>query len=696
MKTYDASAIRNVCLLAHQGVGKTSLLEAACYTSKGTSKLGKVDTNTSVFDARADEKERKMTISSTVGFVEWEDNKINFIDTPGFLDLVGEAKAAVRVADAALVLVDAADGVQVGTEVMTRFLDERSLPRMFLVNKLDKDNVNFDKLVADLKETFGTSVAPLTIPIGTGGEFKGIVNLMAEEAYEYQREGNGIGKKIPIPEDMVETVANMRSGLMEAIAESDEDLMNKYFEAGELTDEDMRKGLSEGVASGLVFPLLCGAGGLNMGVDFLLGTIVNLCPSADKRTEETVMEGEETKTISCSADAPSCAFVFKTISEEHLGEINFVRVFDGKVNTGADVSNSHRGTAERVGNMYFLRGKDRIDTNVIPFGDIGGLLKLKDTHTNDTLVDKSVKYFIPPVEFPAGLVRVAILPKGKGDDEKLGIGMTKLHEEDPTFTYRFIPDIRQSILSGMGEMHIEIILDELKRRFKVEVERKAPKISYRETITKPVKYVEYTHKKQTGGAGQYARVFIDLQPQERGNGYEYEDKIVGGVIDQVFRPSVDKGIRAKMEEGILAGYPIIDVKVSLVDGKTHPVDSKDVAFQIAGREVFKKAFEMASPILLEPIAELKVTVPDDHTGDVMGDLSSRRGRISGMEPQGKYQTINAKVPESEVLNYSQELRALTQGRGFFTKEFSHYESVPPNVATKVIEQHKQEQEEVAE
>lgn len=696
MKSYNASSIRNVCLLGHQGVGKTSLLEAACFTSKGTSKLGKVDNGTSVFDARPDEKDHKMTISSAVGFVEWEDVKINFVDTPGFLDLVGEAKAAVRVADASLILVDAADGVQVGTEVMSRFVDERNSPRVFLVNKLDKDNVHFDQLVADLKENFGTSVAPLTIPIGTGGEFKGIVNLMAKEAYEYQRDGNGLGKKIPIPEDMADTVDSMRSGLMEAIAESDEDLMNKYFEAGELTDEDMRKGLSSGVASGMVFPLLCVAGGLNMGVDFLLGTIKNICPSADQRTEETVVEGDEEKTIECKADGPTCAFVFKTTSEEHLGEINFVRVFAGKLTTGSDVVNSSRGSGERVGNMYFTRGKDRVDTTEIPFGDIGGLLKLKDTHTNNTLVDKSVKYAVPPVAFPEGLVRVAVFPKGKGDDEKLGVGMAKLHEEDPTFTYQFVPDIRQSILTAMGEMHIEIILGELKRRFKVEIERKAPKISYRETITKPVKYVEYTHKKQTGGAGQYARVFIDLEPQERGAGYEFVDKIVGGVIDQVFRPSVDKGIKAKMDEGILAGYPIIDVKVSLVDGKTHPVDSKDVAFQIAGREVFKKAFEMASPILLEPIVNIKVTIPDDNTGDVMGDLSSRRGRIGGMEPQGKYQTINAKVPESEVLNYSQALKALTQGRGFYTKSFSHYESVPPNVAEKVVEQSKQEQEQVAE
>ncbi|MFW5775565.1 MAG: EF-Tu/IF-2/RF-3 family GTPase, partial [Chitinivibrionales bacterium] len=376
--------------------------------------------------------------------------------------------------------------------------------------------------------------------------------------------------------------------------------------------------------------------------------------------------------------------------EEHVGEINIIRVFSGSLSTGMELKNIGRGSTERLGSLYFLRGHDRLDAPELVAGDIGALLKAKDLHTGDSLVDKSVNYRFPKVKYPDPLVSVAISAKSKGDDEKIGVGLSKLHEEDPTFTYTFHPDIHQSILSAMGEIHLTVILEALKNRFKVEVDKKTPKISYRETITKPIKYVEYTHKKQSGGAGQYARVFIDLEPAARGEGYSFEDKIVGGVIDAPLRPSVDKGIRSKMDEGIVAGYPIVDVKVSLVDGKTHPVDSKDIAFQIAGREVFKKAFEMAGPVLLEPVADLKVTVPDEYTGDVMGDLSSRRGKIGGMEPQGNYTTISAKVPESEVQSYSQSLRSLTQGRGFYTKAFSHYEMVPGDVAKKVIEEHKAE------
>ncbi|MFW5785136.1 MAG: elongation factor G [Chitinispirillaceae bacterium] len=685
MKKYQASAIRNVCLISHGGVGKTSLLEAACYSAKATSKMGKVDSGSSIFDSRWDEKERKMTISTHLGFCEWNENKINFLDTPGFLDFLGEAKAALRVVETAVVLVDAVDGIQVGTELVSRYVDEVNVARVFFVNSMDKDNADFDRVLANIKETYGLSAAPLVVPIGSGSAFKGVVDLVSREAFEYAKEGDGTGKKIDIPGDMQDNIDALRLALMESVAETDEDLMSKYFENGELSDEELRKGLAMGVLSGAIFPVLAGSGLLNMGVDQLLTKIVNLCPSADTRKELEVVEGEETRSIPCGESEPAAAFVFKTVSEEHLGELNLVRVFSGKLASGSELLNSSKGSSERIGNMYFLRGKERTDTAEINAGDMGGLLKLKDTHTNDSLVDKSVKYKCKPVDFPEPLVSIAITAKSKGDDDKMAMGISKLHEEDVSFTYKYHPDIHQSILSAMGDVQIEVILDNLKARFKVDVERKAPKISYRETITKPVKYVEYTHKKQTGGAGQYARVFIDLEPLPRGQGYEFVDKIVGGVIDQPLRPSVDKGIKSKLEEGIIAGYPIVDVKVSLVDGKTHPVDSKDVAFQIAGREVFKKAFEMAHPILLEPVAEVKVTVPVEYTGDIMGDLSARRGKISGMEQVGKLETITAKVPEAEVQGYSSTLRSLTQGRGFYSKTFSHYETVPAEIAKKIIE-----------
>ncbi|MBN1604203.1 MAG: elongation factor G [Chitinispirillaceae bacterium] len=690
MKTYQAGSIRNICFLSHGGVGKTALMEAVAYTSKATSRMGKIDNGSSIFDHRADEKKHRMTISMHLGHCEWSNAKINILDTPGFLDLLGDARAALRVVETAVILVDAHSGVQVGTELVSSLVDEAKVSRVIFVNGMDKENVDFEDTLTKMRDAYGTSVAPLVIPIGTGAGFTGVVDLVTRDAFKYAREGNGIGEKIEIPADLVKTVDTLRQSLMESVAETSEELMNLYFEHGELTDAELRDGLSKGVAEGNVCPLIAGSALLNIGIDQFLTKIVNLCPSAESRKEVTVIDGDSESLIATGVQEPLSAFVFKTLTEEHLGEINCVRVFGGKLHTGTDVINTVRGNTERVGNMYFLRGKDRTDSSEIVCGDIGGLLKLKDTHTNDTLADKSVKYRFAPIEIPEPLVSVAIAPKVKGEEDKIAVGITKLHEEDISFSYRYHGDIHQSIISGMGDMQIDIVLENLKNRFKVEVDKKTPKISYRETITKPVKYVEYTHKKQSGGAGQYARVFIDLEPMKRGEGYQFVDKIVGGVIDAPLRPSVDKGIHSKLEEGIIAGYPIVDVKVSLVDGKTHPVDSKDIAFQIAGREVFKKAFEMASPILLEPVVDLKVTVPEEYTGDIMGDLSSRRGKIGGMDLNGRYQVINAKIPEAEIQTYAATLRSLTQGRGFYSKKFSHYEPVPAELAKKVIEVHKVE------
>jgi elongation factor G len=696
MKKYEANAIRNICLLSHGGVGKTSLMEAICYTTKGTTKLNKVNNGTSIFDTRADEKERKMSISMKLGFCEWNNVKINMLDTPGFLDLQGDARAALRVVESAVILVSALDGVQVGTELMSRFVEEAKMPKLFFVNGLDKDNVDFEKTMANLKDTYGTGIAPLAIPMGSGAAFKGVIDLVTKEAFEYAREGNGIGKKVEIPADMTDEVESLRSTLMESVAETDESLMNTYFEKGVLTLDEIKQGLAKGFSTGTIFPVLSGSATLNMGTDVLLSTIAVMCPSPLSRKEVEVVQDDEVKAVALGEAQPVSAFVFKTISEEHIGDFNCVRVFSGKLAAGKDVQNVKRSSSERLGNMYCLRGHERVDTAEIGFGDIGALLKMKDTHTNDTLADKGVAYTFPPIKFSEPLVNVAITSKNKGDEDKIAMGFTKLHEEDPTFIYKYHADIRQSVLSAMGDIHVDIILESLKNKFRVEVEKKQTKISYRETITKTVKYVEYTHKKQSGGAGQYAKVAIDLEPQARGKGYEFVDKIVGGVIDQSFRPSVDKGVHSKLEEGILAGYPIVDLRVYLVDGKTHPVDSKDIAFQIAGREVFKTAFEQAGPILLEPIADMRITVPDDYTGDVMGDLSSRRGKIGGMEPEGKFQSIVAKVPEAEIQNYSQALRALSQGRGYFSKSFSHYEPVPTEVARKIIDAHKQVAQEVKE
>jgi elongation factor G len=696
MKKYEANAIRNICLLSHGGVGKTSLMEAFCYTTKGTARLNKVVNGTSIFDTRSDEKERKMTISMKLGFCEWNNCKINVLDTPGFLDLQGDAKAALRVVESAVVLISAIDGIQVGTELMSRFIEQAKMPKLFFVNGMDKENADFQKTIDSLKEGYGNSVALLCLPIGSAASFKGVIDLVNKEAFEYTKEGSGLGKKIDIPADLANKVDSLRSTLMESVAETDEALMNKYFENGELTMEELKLGLAKGFTAGTIFPVLCGSATLNIGTDVLLNSITTMCPSPAARAQVDVIKDDKTEPVACGETQPFAALVFKTISEEHVGDFNCIRVFSGKITTGKDVVNVNKSGSERIGNMYFLRGHDHVDTGEIGAGDMGALLKMKDTHTGDTLADKGASFVFPKIKFTEPLVDVAITSKNKGDEDKVGIGFVKIHEEDPTFVYKYHADIKQTVLSAMGDIHIDIILDSLRHRFKVDVEKKQPRISYRETITKTVKYVDYTHKKQSGGAGQYAKVAIDIEPQARGKGYEFVDKIVGGVIDQSLRPSVDKGIHSKLEEGILAGYPIVDVRVYLVDGKTHPVDSKDIAFQIAGREVFKMAFEQAGPILLEPIADMRITVPDDHTGDVMGDLSSRRGKIGGMEPEGKFQTISAKVPEAEIQNYSQALRALSQGRGYFSKAFSHYEAVPGEVAKKIIDAHKNSMQEVKE
>ncbi len=692
MKVYDPAAIHNVCILSHSGAGKTTCMEAVCAAGKALDKKGSVDDGTSNFDTRPDEKDRKTTVSLKMGFCEWQDAKINLIDCPGFLDFQGEIYSAMRAVETAALMIDAGEGIQVGTEVMNRIAESHNKPKMILLNGIDKENVNFESLLNELKESYGTSVAPVTIPWGSGAEVKGVVDIVTQEAFRY--DGNApTGKKTDIPEDMAATVQQFRDSLMESVAESDEELMEKYFEAGELSDEEISRGLAKGVGAGLIFPVCSLSALRGIGIDRMLTHIVDLTPSAATRTEVDAVKDQQPTAVACNAQDHTAAFVFKTISEEHLGEITVVRVFNGTIEAQQEYRNATQNVTIRSGSPCFLVGHQRKETNTIPAGDIGAMIKCKQTHTSDTIGSKNLDYLFPEIVFPEPLTYTAVECKNKDDDEKISEGIAKLNLEDPSFSYTYHSDIHQSIFSGMGEQHIDNVLNNLKRRFKVEVERIEPKISYRETLTKPVKYVEYTHKKQSGGAGQFARVYIDVEPMEKGSGYEFVDKITGGVIDQQFRPSVDKGVKEKMREGIIAGYPVVDVRVTLVDGKTHPVDSKDIAFQIAGREAFRKAFEQGGPVLLEPITEIKITAPDDYTGDIMGSLSSLRGKVQGMDPDGKYQVITAKVPEAEIIHYAQSLKSMTQGRGSFTKRFSHYEAVPHEVAQKIIKQSKAAHEE---
>ena len=532
MKKYPSSAIRNVCLLSHGGVGKTSLLEAVCFTARATPRLGKVNNGTSIFDTRPDEKERKMTITTHLGFCEWQETKINILDTPGFLDFLGDAKGALRVVESAVVLVDAQDGIQVGTELVSRLIDEVKVPAVFFVNSMDKENADFAKVLGAMKTAYGSSVAPLTIPIGKGPTFTGVVDLISKKGYEYAKDGSGMGKEVAVPADLDATVDELRQSLMEAVAESDEALMNKFFESGALTDQELRQGLAKGVAAGLLQPLLTGCALHNMGVDHLLSAIVSLCPPAASRREIEVTDGKETKMIPCAESGPTLAFIFKMVSEEHLGDFDLVRVFSGSSRSGRTCRTS---TAASRNGSATCTACAATNAPTRPRSTPATSARCSSSRTPTRTIrwpTRRPRSGSRRTVFPEPLVSVAIASKNKGDDDKLGVGLAKLHEEDVTFTYKFHGDIRQSILSAMGDIQIEVILDNLKRRFKVEVERHQPKISYRETDDPAREYVEYTHKKQTGGAGQYARVFIDLEPHAARR-LRVRGQIVGGVIDQV-------------------------------------------------------------------------------------------------------------------------------------------------------------------
>lgn len=688
MKSYASDDIRNVCLVAHGGVGKTSLLEAMTFTSKGSNRLGKTDDGTSIYDTRDDELERKMTIGIKTTYVEWKNKKINLIDTPGFIEFLGEAKAALRVVESAVILVDAVDGIQVGTEHVAKSVQQESLPTLFYVNKIDRENADFDQVLNSLVDYFGTSVAPIQIPMGSGGQFKGVVDLVNMEAYEYEKGGSGVGSKTEIPEDLKPHAEELRNKLMESVAESDEDLMNKFFDAGELTNEEMVNGLLKGVSEGNLFPVLCGSAGENMGTDLALNALMNLCPAASSRKDITDAKGEQ---VVLGGSEPALAYIYKTLADEHMGMISFLRVFSGSLASGNEVLNTSTGTPERLGSLYAMRGASRSEITSVAAGDICATLKLKNSHTGNTFATKARSATLPPIEFPNPLVEKAIRPKAKGDEEKIGTGMARLHEEDPVFHYGFNQDIGQTIISGMGDVHIDVLVKALQKRYKVGTELGVPRIPYRETI-KSRGDAKFRHKKQSGGAGQFAEVWLRVEPKTRGDGVEFKNSLVGQNVDRVYVPSVEKGVNAACREGAVAGYPIVDVMVDFYDGKMHPVDSNDVSFQIAGKGAFKEAIVSSKPCLLEPVYTIEVFVPEDYTGDIMGDLSSRRGKIGGMERDGKSQKINARVPLVELSNYMQNLRSMTQGRGYYAREFSHYEEVPGDMAPKLIDKLKQQKE----
>lgn len=676
MKSYPINAIRNVALVGHGGTGKSSLAEAMLYASGAISRMGRVDDGTSTSDFDPDEIARKMSINATVLPCEWKNTKINFVDTPGYPDFVGDVVSSLRAVEAAMLVVDGTGAIEVGTETGWDLAQEAGITKLFFVNKLEKENSDFARTLEALRAKFGTSVAPLQLPIGAEDRFVGVVDLLTHKAYTW---ANGKISPADIPADMADQIASMRESLIESVAEMDDALMEKYFDEGTLPDADIAKGLEIGLKTGKVVPVLCGSAMKMVGIDTLLDFIVSSVPSPASVPPVEGVNGEKR-----GPEDSFCALVFKTMADPYVGKLTYFRVFAGAIKSDSHIYNANKEREERVGQVYFLLGKTQEATSLVGAGDIGAVAKLQETSTGDTLCEKAKPIVLPPIAFPEPVYSLAVKAKTKADEDKLGPALQKLAEEDPTFRTVRDQTVGQTLISGLGETHLDIVVERLKRKFGVEVETDMPKIAYRETITTTAE-AQGRHKKQTGGRGQFGDCWLRIEPLPRGAGYEYIDAIVGGAIPRQWIPSVDKGVQEAMSRGILAGYPVVDVKVTCYDGSFHTVDSSDMAFQLAGALAFQAAAAKANPVLLEPIMEMEIIVPEEFMGDVIGDINTKRGRVLGMEPMGGgRQKIRAQVPQAEVLRYSIDLRSIARGRGRFSAKFSHYEEMPAHAAQQVI------------
>lgn len=681
MSDYKTEALRNLAIIGHGDSGKTSLADAFLFIAGVTSRLGKVDDETSNFDFDDEEKKRKLTIRSNLGFVEWKRSKINFIDAPGYADFIGEVVSALHVVDSVVVMVDSQAGVEVGTDRAWRFASGRSLPAYICINKVDREHSDFAKACDSVRERLADGAVAVTIPLSEGENFDGVIDLLRMKAFRYEQGGSGKGKAEEIPAEHMDRVTEARERLIEQAAETDDALVEKYLDGGELTEKEIMHGLKGGIAAGTLCPIFAISSGRNIGMDLFLDVIAGSGVSPLDRPDIASANGETTRK---SADTePLGALAFKTVSEAHMGDLTLFRVFSGALQSSSEPFNPKREKSERVGQLYFVNGKERTETPTIVAGDFGAAVKLKETKTGDTLCESGGQFVISDIPFPKPVIRSAVIAKTKGEEDKIGNGLARLQEEDPTFHVVHDGEVRQTLLHGQGELHLNIIVQKLKERFGVEVELIKPRIPFKETIRGRAE-VQGRYKKQTGGRGQFGDVWLKVEPQPRGVGFEFVNAIVGGVVPGRFIPAVEKGVAATMEDGVIAGYQVVDVKITLYDGSHHPVDSSENSFKVAGSMAFKKGFSESQPILLEPIYEVKVTVPEDYMGDVMGDLSSRRGRILGMGAEGGFQVVRATVPLAELYKYSTNLRSLTQGRGIHEREFSCYEEVPKEITEKVI------------
>ena len=692
MNEHVAKDIRNVALVGHGGSGKTTLTEAIFYTLGATTRMGTVSDGNTISDYAPDEQSRQYSLNTTVMQAERGNLKLNIMDTPGYTDFIGEAIGALRAVDNAVFVVNAQTGVEVGTELLWKQADEYKMPRMIVINACSREHANFDAAVEQCKDRFGSAVTLMQMPVNQGEGFNQIVDVLSNKLYTYEPGGKGTGAAGDISGDLADTVSSLREELTDSVAESDEALMEKYFEEGELDDATLASGLKKAVAQGLIIPMLCTDAQHNVGTDRLIDWFTDVLASPDEMPPvEAKLVGGDAVEIKTSDDDPLCVYVFKSVSEAHVGELSYVRVYAGKLRQGMDVTNTKQDSSERIGQSFFMFGHERADAGHINAGDIGALVKLKNTHMGDTLCASARTVLLPEVNWPAPNIEYAIVPKAKGDEDKIASGLHRLHEEDPTFLHAVDGELSQTLISGQGELHLDVVVKRLQSRFGVEVETVKPKIPYRETIRKQAE-AQYRHKKQSGGRGQFGDVSLRVEPQPRGEGYEFVDAIVGGVIPGKFIPAVEKGVVEAMVAGVVAGCPVVDVKATVFFGSFHPVDSSEIAFKIAGLNAFRNAMQSASPVLLEPIYTVEVTVPEEFMGDVMGDLSGRRGKIAGMDANGPFQVIRATVPLASLYRYSTDIRSMTGGRGFFTRVFSHYEEVPAEVTAKIVEEMQAEKE----
>ena len=693
MSKYESKSIRNLAVIGHGGTGKTTLCESILFVAGKTDRPGRVDEGTSSMDYEPEEQKRHISISASTNNVEWEKHRINIIDTPGDSNFSFDTKSCLRIVDGAVVLVDAVGGVEFQTEKVWEYADEFKLPRLLFISRMDKERADFAKAVESIRTRLGKKITICALPIGVESAFTGVVDLVSMKAQHFDSDRKTT-KTVDIPADMAEEAKRYRDVLVEDIAETDDELMNRYLEGGELSPEDLMMGLRKGLVSGTILPVTCGSALNNIGISSLLDTIVHFFPSPIDCGaiigKKPGTDQEETRQPDESA--PFSALVFKTIADPYAGRLTLFRVHSGKLTSDTSVFNASRKITERIGNVFFLEGKIQKPTDELIPGDIAAVAKLKETATGDTICAEKFPIVYPTVAPPPAIISFAVEAKTRGDEDKLVSSIHRLTDEDPTLVFHRDDQTREMILSGLGQVHIEVAVEKMKRKFGLEVNLKTPKVPYKETI-KGKTTVQGRYKKQSGGRGQFGDTWLDIEPLPRGSGFEFVDRIVGGVVPQQYRPAVEKGIVEAMTEGVLAGYPVVDLRVSLTDGSYHTVDSSEMAFKIAGSLGFKKGVLECQPTLLEPIVNIMIEIPDEYMGDVIGDLNSRRGKVLGMDSVGHHQIIKGQVPLAEILKYAPDLRSMTSGRGTFTYEFSHYEEVPSYIAEKIIAEAKKEKEE---